>query len=64
MQIPPNVWSSYHTIYQYSRTSRYEGILDHDLFLDARKLDYKYVMEKFNHLHGYFKSAGINFDQQ
>lgn len=44
MKITRNAWREYKTLYEYSRTARYEGITDFETFEKLKQIDHKYLL--------------------
>lgn len=54
--IANRAYSTYHNLYQYSRTARYDGIVDFDFFDELKKHDWIKAVEEYKSFAGYMES--------
>ncbi|GAA4338530.1 hypothetical protein GCM10023149_48550 [Mucilaginibacter gynuensis] len=59
MQFPPNIWKAYKRLFDYSKSSRYDGIVDHNIQELAKQADYKQVTLLFTSFKSYMDSQKI-----
>jgi hypothetical protein len=60
MRINKGAWSDYKSLYQYSKSSRYEGITDIDTFEKIKKIDHSYCLIHLENFKKYMKSQSID----
>ncbi len=59
MRISRNAWRDYKSLYQYSRTARYEGIMDIKSFEKLKEIDHGYCLEHLRKFKGYIQGQGV-----
>lgn len=57
--IPQDMWDHYFSLYQYSRTARYNGVLDKKTNDALMKADYSHCKKHLTQFKIYLKSEGI-----
>lgn len=63
MRIKKGAWNEYKALFQYSRTSRYEGInTDVDTFEEIMKTDYECCLIHLENFKKYIESQGLRVD--
>lgn len=62
MKISRGAYRNYRDLYQYSRTARYDGILDPETYEEVKKIDYIFCVENLKHVQDYVKSRGVGID--
>lgn len=60
MKITRNAWREYKSLYQYSRTARYNGITDIETFEKLKRNDHKYCLEHIKRFKKYIKGQGVD----
>ena len=60
MKITRGAWREYKTLFNYSRTARYEGITDFVTFEKLKKADHYYCLQHLENFKKYIKGQGID----
>jgi hypothetical protein len=59
MQISRNAWREYKNLFNYSRTSRYEGITDITTFEKLKQADHSYCLKHLDSFKNYIEGQGV-----
>ena len=59
MQITNNAWGEYKSLYNYSRTARYEGITDIATFDKLKQIDHSYCLKHLDNFKKYIVGRGV-----
>lgn len=59
MKITRGAWREYKNLFNYSRTSRYEGITDFATFEQLKQIDHSYCVRHLENFKKYIQSQGI-----
>jgi len=59
MRITKNAWRDYKSLFQYSRTARYEGITDIATFEQLNQMDHAYCIQHLDNLKKYLQGQGL-----
>ena len=62
MKISRNACREYKSLFQYSKTARYEGFTDFNTFQKLKQIDYSYCMQHLDNFKKYIKGQGIKID--
>ena len=62
MKITRGAWREYKNLFNYSRTSRYEGITDFETFEKLKEIDHTYCVKHLENFKKYIISQGIDVD--
>ena len=62
MKITQNAWREYKSLFNYSRTSRYEGITDFETFEKLKQIDYSFCLVHLENFKKYIKGQGVIID--
>ncbi len=60
MRITKSAWREYKTLFNYSRTSRYEGITDFETFELLKQSDHSFCVKHLDNFKKYIESQGIS----
>lgn len=61
MQITTNAWREYKSLFNYSRTARYEGITDVATFEKLKQTDHSYCLQHIDKFKKYIEGQGLLF---
>lgn len=59
MRITTGAWREYRSLYEYSRTARYNGIIDLDTFEEIKKIDHDFCLTHLSNFKKYVSSQGV-----
>ena len=59
MKITRNAWREYKNLFNYSRTSRYEGITDFSTFEKLKQIDHSYCLTHLDNFKKYMQGQGL-----
>lgn len=59
MKITRTAWREYKNLFNYSRTSRYEGITDFETFEKLKQLDHSYCIQHLENFKNYLRSQDL-----
>lgn len=62
LKVSKTCWYNYRNLYQYSRTARYEGFMNKDLFNEDKRNDYSNCMKCLLDIKKYVKDGGVKVD--
>lgn len=63
MSVSRGAFRNYRNLYQYSKTARYEGILDLDTYEELKKTDYEFCVSHLKVVQEYIKSRGVEIEE-
>ena len=62
MRITKGAWREYKALYHYSRSARYEGIFDPQIFEDLKKADHKMCLQHLGNFKRYLERRGLQIE--
>lgn len=59
MPLSIDAWAHYNSLYSYSHSARYEGIMDTQTFEALKQADHQFALQNIDYLRKYVKGKGL-----